>query len=87
MQSLLFSFTKDHNNSKNMQSRVMVIVFCTSFHQDIVNGSQVTERAHFVTDGRTDRKTEDLDKNNMSLSNTKNTLFRYIQLLINRVLY
>ena len=73
MQSLLFSFTKDHNNSKNMQSRVMVLVFCTSshpmkFHQDIVNGSQVTERAHlWQMDGRT----EDLDKNNMFLSNTK----------------
>ena len=58
-QILLFSISKV-NNSKYTQSRVMVLVFCTSdlmlfnnpvkFHQNVLNESQVTERKRFVTD-------------------------------------
>ena len=39
----------------------MLVNICMKFHEDILNGFQVTERTRFC-DGRTD----DLGKNNMS---------------------
>ena len=56
--------SKGHN-SKSINTRVMVLAFCTSsnvgyicmkFHEDTLNGFQVTERTRFC-DGQTDGQT------------------------------
>ena len=55
----------------------MLVNICIKFHEDILNGFQVTERTRFCdgqtdrrtdgrTDGQTDRRTDDPGKNNMS---------------------
>ena len=65
-------------NSESINTRLMVLALCTSpmlvnicmkFHEDILNGFQVTEWTWFCdrqTDGWTDRQTDDPGKNNMS---------------------
>ena len=49
--------------------RLMLVNICLKFHEDTLNGFQVTERTRFSdgqTDGRTDGRTDDPGKNNMS---------------------
>ena len=46
----------------------MLVNICMKFHEDTLNGFQVTDQIPFVTDGqtdrRTDRRTDDPGKNN-----------------------
>ena len=46
--------------------RLMLINISMKFHEDILNGFQVTERTRFC-DGQTDRWRDDRGKHNMSL--------------------
>ena len=87
--------SKGHN-SKSINIRVMVLAFCMlcrrlmlvnicmKFHEDILNGFQVTERTRFCdgqTDGRTDRQTDrmtdDPGKNNISYM-LSNEMLRFL---------
>ena len=43
----------------------MLVNICMKFHEDILNGFQVTERTQFC-DGQTDGQTDDPGKNSMS---------------------